>query len=121
MRSRIVSVNESGETTSCKHISVGNVTTPWSKPCKSHHCPSHWQDTKHEPDGTCAGHIVTEDGFGESQLGPFSTGINVGAKVLQAEMDSLIEKSGGYVESWDDVSGAPLDVRLLREARAVEM
>ena len=31
------------------------------------------------------------------------------------------ERSGGYVESWDDVSGSPLDVRLLREARAVEM
>ena len=50
-----------------------------------------------------------------------STGINVGAKVLRVEMDSMIERSGGYAESCDDVSGAPLDVRLLREARGVKM
>ena len=74
---------------------------------QKHHFPSHWPDTKHEPDGTCPGHIVTEDRFGESQLGPFSTGINVGAKVLRAEMDSLIERSGGYVESWDDFVEGP--------------
>ena len=36
-------------------------------------------------------------------------------------MDSLVEKYLGYVECWDDVSGAPLDVKLLRSARAVEM
>ena len=69
----------------------------------------------------CRGHIVTEDGFGESQIGTLSTGINGGAQVLRAEMDSIIERSGGYAEAWDDVSGAHLDVRLLREARAVEM
>ena len=121
LQSLIASVNESDESASCKHIPSGNMITPWSKPCKNNHFPTHWQHTKHEPDGTCPGHIVTEDVFGESQLGPFSTGINVGAQVLRAEMDSLIERSGGYVEAWDDVSGAPLDVRLLREARAVEM
>ena len=121
LQSLIVSVNGSDETTSCKHIPDGNVNTPWSKPCTDNHFPSHWRDTKHEPDGTCPGHIVTEDGFGESQLGPFSTGINVGAKVLRAEIDSFFARSGGYTGSWDDVSGAALDVWLLREARAVEM
>ena len=33
----------------------------------------------------------------------------------------MVEKCSGYVERWDDVSGAPLDVKLLRAAREVEM
>ena len=36
-------------------------------------------------------------------------------------MNSIVEKYGGVVDSWDDVTGAALDIRLLREARAVEM
>ena len=36
-------------------------------------------------------------------------------------MDSLVEKYSGYVECWDDVSNAPLDVKLLRAARAIDM
>ena len=36
-------------------------------------------------------------------------------------MDSLVEKYSGYVGCWVAVSWAPLDVRLLRAARAVEM
>ena len=57
------------------------------------------QDSKHELDGTCFVHIITEDGFGESQLRPFSTGINVGAEFLRVEMDFLIERSGGDAEA----------------------
>ena len=48
-------------------------------------------------------------------------GINVGAQVLCDEMDCLIERSGGYIEVWDDVPGGQLVVRPLREARAIEM
>ena len=33
----------------------------------------------------------------------------------------MVEKYSGYVGCWDDVSGAPLDVKLLRAAREVEM
>ena len=32
-----------------------------------------------------------------------------------------MERHSGYIQCWDDVTGAPLDVKLLRQARALEM
>ena len=41
--------------------------------------------------------------------------------IPKAEMSSFIEQYSGYIGCWGDSSGAPLDVKLLRAARAVEM
>ena len=36
-------------------------------------------------------------------------------------MNALIEKYEGDAECWDDVTGAPLKIALVREARQIEM
>ena len=54
-------------------------------------------------------------------MGALHVGANVGADLLKLEMSSLVETYSGYAECWGDVSGAPLDVKLLRATRALEM
>ena len=54
-------------------------------------------------------------------MGTFIVGHNDGADLLKAEMSSLVEKYSGYIDLWNDVSGAPLDVKLPRAAGAAEM
>ena len=78
-------------------------------------------DNKHEPEGTAHEFLVTDTAVEEEALGAFKVGHNDGADLLKVEMSSLVEKYFGCVECWDDVSGAPLDVKLLRAAREVEM
>ena len=92
-----------------------------SKTNSTHHFPSHWNDDKHEPDGTAKDMIIIGKCVDERRVGTFRTGVNEGAELLRLEMNSIVEKYGGVVDSWDDVTGAALDIRLLREARAVEM
>ena len=82
--------------------------------------PPHWVDSKHEPDGTARTFIGTGDKTTRS-VGMLHSGVNDGAEALAREMSSLVEKYSGYVECWDDVSGAPLDVALLSAARKLEM
>ena len=36
-------------------------------------------------------------------------------------MNTVIENNSGYVECWDDVSNAPLDIKLMRAARELEV
>ena len=40
---------------------------------------------------------------------------------MRRKMNTTIEKYSGYVECWDDVSNMPLDVKLMRAARGLEM
>ena len=40
---------------------------------------------------------------------------------MHREMNTTIEKYSGYVECSDDVSNMPLDVKLTRAARDLEM
>ena len=128
LQALVMSVNEETEKTA--QISVGGLSMPgtvppsgkpepWRKPCKNNQYPSHWRDHKHEADGTARNFIET--GGEENVVGVLTTGVNVGAEVLQREMDSIVEKHAGYVECWDDVTGAPLIEKLLRAARDLEM
>ena len=96
------------------------ILDPWRQPSKNNQFPDHWLDCKHEPDGTAHGYIDTgDDSYRE--IGELHSGVNVGAQQLQLELDSIIERHSGYVECWDDVSGAPLLEDLLRAARDLEM
>ena len=83
--------------------------------------PKHWLDTKHEPDGTAFNHIVIPGSTVEDRVGQLTTGVNDGAQKLQHDINAL----DNYYESdnvcVDDVSGALLDEKLLRQARALEM
>ena len=78
-------------------------------------------DKRHESYGTAHELPVIDAPVKEESLGVFRVGHNTGAELLKAEMDSLVKKYSGYVECLGDVSGAPLYVKLLRAARAVEM
>ena len=51
----------------------------------------------------------------------FHTGFNDGEATLRREMNTLIVKCSGYLECWDDVSSMPLDIKLMRAARDLEM
>ena len=82
--------------------------------------PKHWIDDKHEPDGTARSFIVTPEGEHRT-VGMLFTGDNEGAQLLRQEMDSIVERHSGYVECWDDVTGAPMQEGLLRAARDLEM
>ena len=83
--------------------------------------PAQWIDNKHEPEGTAHRFLATDTAAEEEALEAFKVGHNDGADLLSIEMSSLVEKYSGYVECWDDVSGAPLDAKFLRAARDVEM
>jgi hypothetical protein len=85
--------------------------------------PPHWRDRKHEPDGTAHDTLAVEEGqeaMPEERNGYFRIGINDGEQMLKMEMNALMEKYDA-TESWDDVSGAPLIVGLVRAARKLEM
>ena len=97
---------------------------PWSKPRESHQFPAHWSDTKHEPDGTPRELLVTADeseSVIEERFGSFRIGENDGEKLLKMEMNALMRKHNGAEDCWDDVTGAQLVTRLVKEARSVEM
>ena len=83
--------------------------------------PSHWQDNKHEPDGTAREFLVTSKDVPEEKSGYFRVGVNDGASALKAEMNVLTTKYDGSLESWDDVTGASLVAKLVQQARAIEM
>ena len=83
--------------------------------------PAHSIDCRHEAEGTAHEFLVTGTAVEEKTLEAFRVGHDDGADLLKAEMSSLVEKYSGYIECWDDVRGAPLDVKLLWAARAVEM
>ena len=40
---------------------------------------------------------------------------------MRHKMNTIIEKYSSYVECWNDVSNMPLDVKLMRAARDLEM
>ena len=64
-----------------------------------HNLPSHWQDDKHEPDGTDFGHIAVEprvisaNPLTPEQMIPgglrFTSGVNVGANTLVEQMEQI--------------------------------
>ena len=54
-------------------------------------------------------------------MGIFNVGFNDGADLLRGKMDILVERHACYIECWDDVTGLTLDVKLLRQSRALEM
>ena len=83
--------------------------------------PAHWIDSMHAPEGSAHEFLATDTVVEEEALGAFRVGHNDGADLLRAEMSNLVAKYSGYVECRDDVSGAPLDAKRLRAARAVEM
>ena len=94
---------------------------PLSKTCKSNHCPSHSQDHKHEPDGTARELLVTNEDAIEESGSYFRIGTACCEKLLKQEMNTLIGKYCGDDCAWDDVTGAPLKVKLVKEARAIEI
>jgi hypothetical protein len=101
---------------------AGHVNTPWSKPSKTIITfPEHWIDSKHEPEGTGRLLMVTDDVEGKRSCVSVHTGFNIGEDTLRREMKTIIEKYSGYVECWDDVSIMPLDVKLMRAGRDLEM
>ena len=101
---------------------VGHVNTPWSKPSKAIiTSPERWIDSKHEPEGTGRLLIVTDDVEGKRSCGSFHTGFHIWEDTLRREMNTIIKKYSGYVECWDDVSNMPLDAKLMRAARDLEM
>ena len=77
--------------------------------------------SKHEPEGTPHEFLVVDTAIEQEAFGAFGVGHNDGADLFKIEMSSLVEKYLGYVKCWNGISGAPLDVKLLRAARAVEM
>ena len=86
--------------------------------------PSHWRDSKHEPDGAARDTLALEEGrepFAEEWLRFFQIGGNDGERLLKHEMNLLMTKYDGSEESWDDVTGAQLVVGLVRAARKLEM
>ena len=100
--------------------------------------PKHWVDDKHERDGTSHMFIDTPD---ESERSGNCTdcvtgrrlygGINEGAVLLRDELESICQEdyqlcalqeySPTEMVCTDDVSGANLDVKMVKAARALEM
>ena len=104
----------------------GQCPEPWRQPSKKNDSlnsafPSHWVDNKHEPDGTAKNHLHTEVEVPEESLSYFHVGKNTGAELLREEMSTIYERHYGDAECVDDVSGVPLDIRLVRAARKLEM
>ena len=77
----------------------------------------HWIGVKQEPDGSVRGYLVISEVAGDERLGIFNVGLNDGADVLRREIESFVERHPG----WDSVMAARLDVKLIRQARALEM
>ena len=60
--------------------------------------PEHWIDSKHGPDGTAHELLGIDAPVEEETLGACKIRLNVGADVLEAEMDSLVGTYSGYAE-----------------------
>ena len=105
-----------------RNILVGHANTPWSKPSQIiTTIPELRIDSKHEPEGTGRLYIVTDYVEGKWSCGFCHTGFKDGEATLRCKMNTIIQKYSGYVECWDDVSNMPLDVKLMRAARYLEM
>ena len=65
--------------------------------------------TTPSPDGSAD--FISIDGVKDLRFcGASCTSVNEGAGRLRAELDSTVERAGGYAECWDDVTGTPLGV-----------
>ena len=92
-----------------------------TNPIQPSRFPSHWTDEKHGPDGTARSHLVTDDVRTQDSDAYFSVRVNDGANILDQELNSILERQFGDAYCWDVVTNAPLDVKLMRAARAIEM
>ena len=80
-----------------------------------------WNQRSHGIAEPCSRTFMDTGDNTARSIGMLHSGVNDGAGALEREMSSLVGKYSGYIECWDDVSGAPLDVAMLRAARKLEM
>ena len=70
----------------------------------------HWTDVFHESDGESAGGT----GLGKAK------GDKVGVKELVRSLNTIYRSAEGEI-GWDDPNNCPLDAKLIRQARQVEL